>query len=89
MIRRDREATSPTSLIIHHGQGASSVSPVTKTKRPVHGIEKDEKFWEELICLLSLHKLTVNNIQCHHLLRKIHPNPPIGSKVITVFLRPF
>jgi hypothetical protein len=42
---------------------------------------KYKKFWEELICLLSLHKLTVDNIQCHHLHTKFHPNPPIGSKV--------
>jgi hypothetical protein len=43
-------------------------------------------FWEELICLLSLHKLTVNNIQCLHLHTKYHPNPPNGSKVVKVFL---
>jgi hypothetical protein len=42
------------------------------------------KFWEELICLLSLHKLTVNNIQCHHLHSKFHPNPPIDSKVAPI-----
>jgi hypothetical protein len=41
----------------------------------------NKNFWEELICLLSLHKLTVNNIQCHHLHTKFHPNPPIGSNV--------
>jgi hypothetical protein len=41
----------------------------------------NNKFWEELIFLLSLHKLTVNNIQCHHLHRKFNPNPPISSKV--------
>jgi hypothetical protein len=40
-----------------------------------------KKFWEELICLLSLHKLTVNNIQCHHHHTKFHPNPPIRSEV--------
>jgi hypothetical protein len=41
----------------------------------------NKKFWEELICLLSLHKLTVNNIQCHHLHSKLHSNALIGSKV--------
>jgi hypothetical protein len=41
----------------------------------------NKKFWEELKYLLSLHKLTVDNIQCHHLHTKFHPNPPIGSKV--------
>jgi hypothetical protein len=41
----------------------------------------NKKFWEELICLFFLHKLTVNNIQCHHLHTKFHPNPQIGSKV--------
>jgi hypothetical protein len=30
--------------------------------------------------------LTVNNIQCHHLHTKFHPNPPVGSKVIKGFL---
>jgi hypothetical protein len=40
-----------------------------------------KKFWEELICLLSLHKLTANNIQCHHLHTQFHPNPQISSKV--------
>jgi hypothetical protein len=44
-------------------------------------IPRKNKFWEELICLLSLHKHTVDNIQCHHLHTKFHPNPPIGSKV--------
>jgi hypothetical protein len=39
------------------------------------------KFWEELIRIISLHKLTVNNIQCHRLHTKFHPNPPIGPKV--------
>jgi hypothetical protein len=29
---------------------------------------------------LSLHKLQVDNIQCHHLHTKFHPNPPVGSK---------
>jgi hypothetical protein len=43
--------------------------------------ENNKKFWEELICLLSLHKLTVDNIQFHNLHTKFHPNPPIGSKV--------
>jgi hypothetical protein len=46
----------------------------------------NNKFWEELICLLSLHKLAVNNIECHHLHTKFHTNPPIGSKVIKGFL---
>jgi hypothetical protein len=46
----------------------------------------NNKFWEELTCLRSLHKLTVNNIQCHHLHTKFHPNPPIGSKDIKGFL---
>jgi dihydroorotase-like cyclic amidohydrolase len=41
----------------------------------------DKKLYEELICLLSLHKLTVDNIQCHHLHTQFHQNPPIGSKV--------
>jgi hypothetical protein len=41
----------------------------------------NKKFWEELIWLLSLHKLTVDNIQCHQLHTKFYPNPPIGSKV--------
>jgi hypothetical protein len=41
----------------------------------------NKKFWEELIYLLSLHKLTVNNSQSHHLHTKSHPNPPIGSEV--------
>jgi hypothetical protein len=45
-----------------------------------------QKVWEELICLLPLHKLTVNNIQRHHLHTKCHPNPPVGSKVIKRFL---
>jgi hypothetical protein len=40
----------------------------------------NKKFWEELICLLSLHKLTADYIQCNHLHTKFHPNPPIGSK---------
>jgi hypothetical protein len=40
----------------------------------------NKKFWEELIYLLSLHKLKVNNIQCHHLHTKFHPNSPIVSK---------
>jgi hypothetical protein len=44
-------------------------------------IIQDKKFWEELIFLLSLHTLTVENIQCHYLHTKFHPNPPIGSKV--------
>jgi hypothetical protein len=43
--------------------------------------ENNKKFWEELICLLSLHKLTVENIQFHNFHTKFHPNPPIGSKV--------
>jgi hypothetical protein len=42
----------------------------------------NKKFWEELICLPSLHKLTVNNVQCHNLHTKFHPNPQIGSKVV-------
>jgi hypothetical protein len=42
-----------------------------------------KKLWEELICLLSLHKLTANNIQCHHLHTKFHPNPQISSKSCT------
>jgi hypothetical protein len=42
----------------------------------------NNKFWEELIYLLFLHKLSVHNIQCHHLRTKFHSNPPIGSKVI-------
>jgi hypothetical protein len=40
-----------------------------------------KKFWEEILCLLSLHKLTVNNIQCHHLHTKFHPNTSILSNV--------
>jgi hypothetical protein len=40
---------------------------------------KNRKFWDEIICLLSLYKLTVNNIECHHLHTRFHPNPPIGS----------
>jgi hypothetical protein len=43
--------------------------------------KKNKKFCEELICLLSLHKVTANNIKCHHPHTKFHPNPPIGSKV--------
>jgi hypothetical protein len=46
---------------------------------------QNKKFWWELICL-SLHKLTVNNIQCHHLHTKFHPNSPVGSKVVKGFL---
>jgi hypothetical protein len=42
---------------------------------------KNKKFWEELIPLLPLHKLTANNIQCHHLHTKFIPNPPVSSKV--------
>jgi hypothetical protein len=41
----------------------------------------NKKFWEELISLLSLHKLAVNNIQRHHLHTKFNLNLPIGSKV--------
>jgi hypothetical protein len=44
-------------------------------------VTKSKKFCQELTFLLSLHKLTVNNIQCHHLHTKFNPNPPIGSKV--------
>jgi hypothetical protein len=32
----------------------------------------NKMFWEELICLLSLHKLTVYKTQCHHLHTKFH-----------------
>jgi hypothetical protein len=42
---------------------------------------ENKNFWEELICLLSLHKLTVDNIQCHHLHTKFHPNPPSVQKL--------
>jgi hypothetical protein len=38
------------------------------------------------MCLLSLHKLTVNNIKYHQLHTKFNPNPPIGTKVIKRFL---
>jgi hypothetical protein len=44
-------------------------------------VVKYKKFWEEQLYLLSLHKLTVDNIQCHHLHTTFHPTPPIGSKV--------
>jgi hypothetical protein len=46
--------------------------------------DSNKKLWKELIYLLSLHKLTVNkvnNIKCHHLHTKFHPNPPFGLKV--------
>jgi hypothetical protein len=46
----------------------------------INDLMLNKKFWEEIICILSLHKLTGNNIQCHHLHTKFHPNPPIGSK---------
>jgi hypothetical protein len=39
----------------------------------------DQESWEELIYLISLHKFTENNIQCHHLHAKFHPNTPIGK----------
>jgi hypothetical protein len=50
----------------------------------IEGIYKSKQFWEELICLLSLHNLTVNNIQCLHLHKKFHPNSPIGLKVASI-----
>jgi hypothetical protein len=42
---------------------------------------RDQESWEELIYLISLHKFTANNIQCHHLHAKFHLNTPIGLKV--------
>jgi hypothetical protein len=44
----------------------------------------NKKFWEELICRLTLNRLTIDNIQCHHLHTKFHPNPPFGSKVAPI-----
>jgi hypothetical protein len=38
-----------------------------------------KKFWEEIIYLLPLYKLTVNYIQRHH--PHTNPYPLIGSKV--------
>jgi hypothetical protein len=52
-----------------------------QNKKIIATVKINKKFGEELICLLSLHKLTVDNIQSHHLHTKFHPNPPIGSKV--------
>jgi hypothetical protein len=60
------------------------VSPTTVGRIKIF-IYNNKKFWEELICLFSLHKLRVNNIQCHHLHTKFNPNPPVGSKVIKGF----
>jgi hypothetical protein len=53
----------------------------SKIQKIMATVKINKKFWEELMCLLSLHKLTVDNIQSHHLHTKFHPNPPIGSKV--------
>jgi hypothetical protein len=46
-------------------------------------MKDNKKLFEEIICILSLHKLAVDNIQCHHPHIKFNPNPPIGSKVAT------
>jgi hypothetical protein len=51
-------------------------------QRSVYRVPRNnKKFWEELICLLFLHRLTVHNIKCHHLHTKFHPNPPTSTKV--------
>jgi hypothetical protein len=57
------------------------VWPVVEYKLTYEINENIQGVLGELICLLPLHELTVNNIQCHHLHTKFHPNPPIGSKV--------
>jgi hypothetical protein len=50
--------------------------------------EQNKKFWEELICLISLHKLTVDNIQCHHPHTKVIQIHQSVQKLLRGFFAP-
>jgi hypothetical protein len=44
---------------------------------------ENKKFWEELICLLSLHKLTVNNLVAMFTMKINNPNPLLSKAHLT------